>query len=72
MSQIDAGAARERTLAEMSCADCVLGIREEVFDVAGVDALEIGPGSGRLTVSGEGYSSGGVRAVVAVAGYEGV
>ena len=54
----------------MTCNHCVASVREEVGDVAGVSAVDVELASGRLTVSGEGFTDAAVRAAVEEAGYE--
>jgi copper chaperone CopZ len=61
---------REYVVSGMTCSHCVLSVREEVSEVAGVRAVDVELTSGRLTVTGEGVSSEDVRAAVADAGYE--
>jgi len=57
------------TVAGMTCSHCVLSVSEEVAEVAGVDAVDVDLGSGRLAVTGD-VSDADVRAAVAEAGYE--
>jgi copper chaperone CopZ len=45
-------------------------VTEEVSEVPGVDAIEVELASGRLVVSGAGFSDDQIRAAVADAGYE--
>jgi copper chaperone CopZ len=54
----------------MTCAHCVLSVREEVSEVPGVSAVDVDLASGRMTVSGEHVDEHAVRAAVAEAGYE--
>jgi copper chaperone len=54
----------------MTCAHCVLSVREEVSELAGVAAVEVDLESGRLRVPGEQIRDAAVRAAVAEAGYE--
>ena len=61
---------RTYTVSGMTCAHCVLSVREEVSEVDGVRAVEVDLDSGRLTVSGERLSDEAVREAVAEAGYE--
>ena len=61
---------REYLIQGMSCAHCVLSVREEVSDVSGVRDVDVDLVSGRLTVIGAGVDDGAVRAAVADAGYE--
>ena len=53
----------------MTCSHCVLSVREEVSEVAGVDAVDVDLATGRLSVSGEGFSDEAVKNAVADAGY---
>ncbi len=62
-------ATRAFTVAGMTCAHCVLSVREEVEEVAGVEAVDVDLSSGRLTVTGRGVDDDAVRAAVADAGY---
>jgi copper chaperone len=62
--------AREYTVQGMTCAHCVLSVREEVHEVAGVDKVDVDLASGRMTVTGEGFADDAIRAAVAEAGYE--
>jgi len=61
---------RDYTVEGMTCAQCVLSVREEVSEVAGVRNVDVDLASGRMTVSGEGFGDDAVRAAVAEAGYE--
>ena len=61
---------RTYTVAGMTCSHCVLSVREEVSEVAGVQDVDVDLASGRVTVTGEGVSEEAVRAAVADAGYE--
>jgi len=54
----------------MTCAHCVLSVREEVAEVDGVEAVDVDLASGRMVVSGAGVDDTAVRAAVAEAGYE--
>ena len=54
----------------MTCSLCVMSVREEVSEVAGVQEVGVDLSSGRLTVAGEGFSDEAVEAAVAEAGYE--
>jgi copper chaperone CopZ len=58
------------TVTGMTCSHCVLSVREEVSDVAGVEAVDVDLSSGRLVVRGEGIEDSAVEAAVAEAGYE--
>jgi copper chaperone len=61
---------RDYTVQGMTCAHCVMSVREEVAEVPGVSAVDVDLASGRMTVSGESVDDGAVRAAVADAGYE--
>lgn len=61
---------RQYSVHGMTCAHCVMSVREEVAEVAGVRAVNVDLASGRLTVSGEGVNDDAVRAAVVEAGYE--
>ena len=58
------------TVVGMTCAHCVLSVREEVSELAGVAAVEVDLESGRLRVQGEQIRDAAVRAAVAEVGYE--
>jgi copper chaperone CopZ len=45
-------------------------VREEVSDLAAVDAVDVDLDSGRLAVTGAGIDDAAVRAAVSEAGYE--
>jgi copper chaperone CopZ len=62
--------ARHYTVSGMTCGHCVLSVREEVEEVAGVSAAQVDLETGRLSVAGEGFSDEAVAAAVADAGYE--
>jgi copper chaperone CopZ len=61
---------REFRVAGMTCAHCVLSVREEVAEVPGVRAVDVDLATGRLRVDGEGVDPAAVRTAVAEAGYE--
>lgn len=58
------------TVQGMTCEHCVLSVREEVSEVAGVHGVDVDLRSGRMIVTGEAVSDEAVRAAVAEAGYE--
>ena len=70
MSQPSNEATRDYTVSGMTCAHCVMSVREEVSEVSGVQTVEVDLSSGRLTVVGEGVSDDAVKAAVAEAGYQ--
>jgi copper chaperone len=61
---------RNYSVAGMTCNHCVMSVREEVSEVAGVADVAVDLASGQLTVAGEGFSDDAVKAAVAEAGYE--
>ncbi len=61
---------RTYTVTGMTCGHCVLSVREEVSEVAGVTGVDVDLDSGRLTVSGAAVDDEAVKAAVADAGYE--
>jgi len=54
----------------MTCDHCVLSVREEVAEVAGVGDVAVDLASGTLTVSRTGIDDDAIRDAVAEAGYE--
>jgi copper chaperone len=58
------------TVTGMTCAHCVLSVREEVGEVAGVDVLDVDLATGRLAVRGNGIDDAAIADAVAEAGYE--
>jgi copper chaperone len=60
----------EMIVAGMTCSHCVMSVREEVAAVPGITSVDVDLASGRLTVTGEGYSDEAIKAAVAEAGYE--
>ena len=58
------------TVVGMTCDHCVMSVREEVSEVAGVTAVDVDLPTGRLLVTGEDVSESAVHAAVAEAGYE--
>jgi len=67
---IEISETRQYTVDGMTCAHCVLSVREEVGEVPGVRAVDVELESGRLTVHGTDVDDAAVRAAVAEAGYE--
>lgn len=58
------------TVYGMTCDHCVLSVTEEVSEVGGVEAVDVDLASGKLTVTGTGYSDDAIAEAVAEAGYE--
>jgi copper ion binding protein len=61
---------RTYTVAGMTCDHCVMSVREEVGEIAGITDIDVDLTTGRLTVAGENISDEAVKAAVAEAGYE--
>ncbi len=70
MSQTPSRTTRDYTVSGMTCSHCVMSVREEVSEVAGVQAVDVDLASGRLTVVGADVSDDAVKAAVAEAGYQ--
>ena len=70
MDTITASEARTYTVAGMTCSHCVSSVHEEVSELDGVRCVDVDLGSGRLLVSGQGFSDDAVQAAVEEAGYE--
>ncbi|HZB23607.1 MAG TPA: heavy-metal-associated domain-containing protein [Gaiellaceae bacterium] len=52
------------------CAHCAMSIREEVFEVEGVDEVAVDLDTKVVTVSGRDLNDAALRAAIAEAGYE--
>jgi copper chaperone len=61
---------RDYVVEGMTCAHCVLSVREEVSELTGVIAVDVDLASGRMSVTGRAIIDEDVRAAVAEAGYE--
>jgi copper chaperone len=68
-SSFSSSGPREYVVAGMTCAHCVMSVTEEVNEVAGVDGVTVDLTTGRLTVSGDGFTDAAVTAAVDEAGY---
>jgi copper chaperone CopZ len=58
------------TVVGMTCEHCVNAVRGELGQVPGVDTVAVDLASGRVSVTGAGYTDDQVRAAVDEAGYE--
>ena len=58
------------TVTGMTCAHCVLSVREEVGEIEGVEAIDVDLASGQLAVRGDGIDDVAIAGAVAEAGYE--
>lgn len=54
----------------MTCEHCVASVQEEVAEVLGTQGVEVELESGRLVVTGEGFSDDAIAAAVERAGYK--
>jgi copper chaperone CopZ len=61
--------ARQYAVEGMTCAHCVMSVREEVSEVEGVERVDVDLALGRVTVLGDDVSDDAVRTAVAEAGY---
>ena len=61
---------RTYTVSGMTCDHCVLSVREEVGEVAGVQRVDVDLTSGRVAVRGAGVDDAAVASAVEEAGYE--
>lgn len=62
-------ATQSYTVSGMTCEHCVLSVREEVSEIAGVQDVDVDLASGRMVVTGEDIPETAVREAVADAGY---
>jgi copper chaperone len=58
------------TVAGMTCAHCVLSVREEVSEVARVENVDVDLEAGRLAVRGDPIEDEAIAEAVSEAGYE--
>ncbi len=58
------------TVHGVTCDHCVLSVREEVSEVAGVRDVDVELATGRLFVRGDGVDDAAIAAAVDEAGYE--
>jgi copper chaperone len=70
MDMTTASEARTYTVVGMTCDHCVSSVREELAEVDGVQRADVDLASGRLVVSGHGFTDDAVKAAVEEAGYE--
>lgn len=63
-------ATRAYAVEGMTCAHCVLSVREEVSELTGVTDVRVDLASGRMIVTGTDIDDAAIRAAVAEAGYE--
>lgn len=60
---------KDYTVDGMTCGHCEMSVKEEVGEIAGVTVVEASHESGKVSVSGEGFTDEQVAAAVAEAGY---
>jgi copper chaperone len=70
MDMTTASEARIYTVIGMTCSHCVSSVHEELAELDGVRSVDVDLGSGRLLVSGHGFTDDAVQAAVEEAGYE--
>ena len=58
------------TVTGMTCQHCVDAVTSEIGEVPGVTGVEVDLGTGRVEVSGEGFTDEQVAAAVDEAGYQ--
>ena len=58
------------TVTGMTCSHCVNAVTEEVGRVDGVEGVAVDLESGRVTVTGEGFTDEQIAAAVDEAGYQ--
>ncbi len=61
---------RSYTVAGMSCGHCKASVTDEIRKVAGVEAVDVDLGTGRVTVLGSGFTDAAISDAVDEAGYE--
>ena len=61
---------RGYTVQGMTCAHCVMSVREEVAEVAGVQHVDVDLATGTLAVTGADIEDQAIAAAVAEAGYQ--
>ncbi len=54
----------------MTCEHCVASVEEEITEVVGTQGVEVELETGRVTVTGEGFSDDAIAAAVERAGYK--
>jgi copper chaperone len=61
---------RVYTVPDIHCEHCVASIREEVSEIAGVEAVEVDLESKLVTVQGSVLDDAAIRAAIEEAGYD--
>ena len=63
-------AEKSYTVTGMTCGHCVQAVGKEVGAVAGVEAVDVDLETGRVTVTGDGFTDEQIKDAVDEAGYE--
>ena len=66
----DSGGIRSYTVVGMTCGHCQAAVAEEIGSVAGVTSVDVDLTSGRVAVSGAGFTDAAIKGAVEEAGYE--
>lgn len=66
----DTSSARDYLVQGMTCEHCKLSVTEEVVEVDGVERVDVDLATGRITVTGTGFTDDAIKAAVDEAGYE--
>jgi copper chaperone len=61
---------REYSVHGMTCEHCVMSVREELAELAGIAGVDVDLAAARLTVTGTDLDDGAIIAAVAEAGYQ--
>lgn len=60
---------KEYVVTGMTCGHCEMSVKEEVGEIAGVSEVSASHESGKVSVTGEGFTDEQVEAAIAEAGY---
>ena len=69
MDTINNTETRQYSVQGMTCGHCVMSVREEVEEVAGVTSVDVDLASASMTVTGTGITDDAITAAVDQAGY---
>ncbi|WP_106398310.1 heavy-metal-associated domain-containing protein [Actinocorallia populi] len=61
---------RTYTVQGMTCGHCKASVTEEIGELSGVTGVDVDLQSGRVVVSGEGFTDDEIRKAVEEAGYQ--
>ena len=62
-------ATQEFTVSGMTCGHCEMSVKEEIGEISGVTAVTADHATGKVTVTGEGFTQEDVANAVAEAGH---